>query len=278
MKRQLILISLFALAVAACSSTGPTPLAIVASSGGTIGIGEQRVLFGLIDPETNEFLADEGRSATALLRNEDGTPLGEYELDFVWTVPDVRGIYAAYFDLPEAGIYQVTIQADGLSESGPTGFLAIEDPTVASTGLPAPKSVTRTIADYPDLAVISSDPDPDPALYELSVDEAVSNGTPSVIVFATPAFCSSAACGPMLDQVKQIKGDFPDIDFVHVEIYEDIQVQDIADLVSVEAVVEWSLPSEPWIFVVDADGVIVSGFEGAVTDDELVAVLDGLDG
>lgn len=267
--------ALAALALVSCSSepVAITPLAVVASSAGSIGIGDQRVLVALIDVATNEFLADEDRPATALLRDDDGTPLDTYELEFVWTVPEVRGVYAATMDIPSAGVYQLTVDAEGLNESGPTGFSATEDPIMVATGDPAPPSQTRTIAEFGDLSVISSDPDPDPVLYGLSVDQAVSNGTPAVIVFATPAFCSSQACGPMLDQVKELRSGYPGVDFVHVEVYDDLQVDSSEDLTFVDAVVEWGLPSEPWIYVVDDSGTVSAAFEGAVSNAELGAAI-----
>ena len=43
-----------ALLVAACGSDEVTPFALVASSNGSVGVGEQRVLFALVDPETDQ--------------------------------------------------------------------------------------------------------------------------------------------------------------------------------------------------------------------------------
>jgi hypothetical protein len=266
-----------ALLTTACSS-GPEPLAVVASSGASIGTGEQRILIALVDPETNAYLATESDAATALLRDENGSPLGNYELDFVWTVPGVRGIYVGYFEIPEAGVYQLTVEREGLAASGPTGFVTVDNPPMVGPGDRAPLSETRVGEDFPDLSLITTDPQPAPDLYSMTVAEAVSNGTPSVVVFATPAFCTTQACGPMLSQVKDLKFDYPDIDFVHVEIYENLQVETVEELVVVDSVREWQLPSEPWIFIIDADGVVVAAFEGAVNDEELTSVLDGFAG
>lgn len=272
--KRLAAIVLSALVFASCSSDPQiTPLAVMASSPGSIGTGEQRVLIALVDVATDEFLAAEDRSATALLRDEDGTPVGTYDLNFVWTVPDSRGIYSATMDIPAPGVYQLTVDAEGLNESGPTGFTATEDPIMVSSGEPAPLSQTRTIIEFPDLSVISTDPNPDPALYGLSVDQAVSNGTPAVIVFATPAFCTSQACGPMLDQVKELRSSYPSVDFVHVEIYDDLQVESVEELTVVDAILDWRLPSEPWIYVIDDAGTVSAAFEGAVTDAELGAAI-----
>jgi hypothetical protein len=275
--RLLVLLIGAAVLTSACSS-GVTPLAVVASSGASIGTGEQRILFAMVDPESNAFLASEDAAATALLRDEDGTPLGTYDLEFVWTVPEVRGMYAGYLEIPGPGVYQVSVEQDGLAESGPAGFVAVDNPPMVGPGESALLSETRTAADVADLSLITSDPEPDPEMYSMTVAEAVSNGRPSVLVFATPGFCTSQSCGPMLDQVKDLRPDYPAIDFVHVEIYDDLQVDNVEDLVVVDAVLEWQLPSEPWIYIIDGDGTVVAAFEGAVNDDELTAVLDEFGG
>lgn len=274
MKRWLLVGGLLLLA-ASCSST-PTPLAVIASHPASVGIGEQRILIALIDPATNEFIAAEDLAASATLRDEDGTPLETVDLEFVWTLPEVRGIYVANFEIPEAGVYQLSVAAEDMTETGPTGFQAVAEPVGIEVGDTAPASVTRTASDYPDLSVISSDPNPDPDLYRLSVAEAVGNQRPSVVIFATPAFCESQACGPMLDQVKGLRGAYPGIDFVHVEVYEDLQVQSREELTLVGAVTEWGLPSEPWVFVVDSEGLVTAAFEGAVNNQELLDAFDAV--
>ncbi len=267
-----------ALAVAACGSDEVKPFALVASTNGSIGLGEQRVLFALVDPETDEFLASPDREATVTIRDENGSPLDTYPMEFIWSVPDVRGLYVAHVDIPEAATYQATIDADGLATAGPVGFVAFDDPPLIEAGEEAPPSETRTSAEFPDLSVISSDPEPDPAMYEKSVAEAVTSGSPSVVVFATPAFCTSETCGPLLDQVKALRPEYPGLGFVHVEIYEDLQVDSPEELTVVPATAEWGLPSEPWVFVVDSSGVVTASFEGAASDGELTAAIDAVSG
>jgi hypothetical protein len=262
--------------LAACGSDEVEPFVVVASSNGSIGIGEQRVLFALVDPETDEFLASPDREATVTIRDENGSPLDTYPMEFIWTVPDVRGLYVAHVDIREAATYQATIDAEGMATAGPAGFVAFDDPPLIEPGEEAPASETRTSADFPDLSVITSDPEPDPAMYESSVASAVTSGAPSVIVFATPAFCASQTCGPLLDQVKALRPDYPGVDFVHVEIYEDLQVSSPEELTVVPATDEWGLPSEPWVFVVDPSGVVTSAFEGAASDDELTSAIDAV--
>jgi hypothetical protein len=276
MKRVVPGLAALAMLIAACGSGEVEPFALVASSNGSIGLGEQRVLFALVDPETDEFLASPDREATVTIRDENGSPLDTYPMEFIWTVPDVRGLYVAHVDIPEAATYQATIDAEGLATAGPAGFVAYDNPPLIEAGEQAPASETRTSAQFPDLSVISSDPEPDPAMYESSVASAVTSGAPSVIVFATPAYCTSQACGPLLDQVKALRPDYPGVGFVHVEIYENLQAPSPEELTAVPATEEWGLPSEPWVFVVDGDGIVTSAFEGAASDDELTAAVDAV--
>lgn len=278
MKRTLPSFAAFCLLLAACSGSAPTPFAVVASSNGSVGTGDQRVLFALIDRDTDEYMAEEDRPATMTLRDENGAPIEEYPMAFIWTVPDVRGIYAANIFIPEAGVYQVTIDAEGYETAGPVGLVTTDDSPVVQVGETAPESVTKTAAQYADLSVISSDPEPDPAMYQLSIDEAVTNGTPSVIVFATPAWCVSETCGPLLRQVKDLRPGYEGVDFIHVEVYDDIQVSSFEELELVESIVEWGLVAEPWVYVVDQDGVVTGSFEGAASDDELRSAIEEVAG
>jgi hypothetical protein len=271
--RRLALTAVALVILGACSSESVNPFGIIASSQPT-GVGEQRVLVGLIDQDSGEYLASPDHPATITLRNEDGSPIETYPTEFMWTAEEVRGLYVTRMSIPEAGTYQLTLDAEGFTTAGPMGLVAVDDPGVILAGEPAPASETRVAADNPDLSVISSDPDPDPAMYQMSVADAVTSGVPAVIVFATPGFCVSATCGPLLDQVKALRGSYPNVDFIHVEIYKDLTVTDQSQLETVPAVTEWGLPSEPWVFVVDDAGIVTASFEGAALDSELISAID----
>lgn len=274
--RRLAVLMVWALAIVACSD-GSNSSGSLASSPGSIGVGQQRVLIAVTDPGTGELIATPDITPVATLRDEIGSPLGEYEGEFIWTVPDVHGVYAFYVDIPGPATYQMTIDADDLgADLGPIGFVATQDPIQVGTGEPAPPSDSRTLDDAP-LEDLTSDPDPDAAFYELTVAEAVESG-PSVLVFATPAWCTSQSCGPLLDQVKAIAPDYPSLNYVHVEIYENIHVTDPTELIVVPAVEEWGLPSEPWLYVTDGDGMVTAAFEGAVSDGELRSAFDAVSG
>ena len=60
--------------------------------------------------------------------------------------------------------------------------------------------------------------------------------------------------------------------FIHVEIYKDNDPSAGRN----RWVSEWRLPSEPWVFLVGADGRIKSRFEASVSYGELVAAIQAM--
>ena len=98
----------------------------------------------------------------------------------------------------------------------------------------------------------------------------VADRAPFVLAFATPKFCTSRACGPVVDVVDHVRkrlGQSP-VRFIHVEIYEDNQPPETNRWVK-----EWKLPTEPWVFLVGRDGRIKARFEGSVSAAELEAAV-----
>lgn len=261
----------------ACAGAAPTPRAVdtfvvVASS--DLAVGPQRVLIALLGPD-NSSLADPALPAEVEFAPvDDPAGAGSAQARFVWTVPEVRGLYAADFTFDVPGTWEATVRREGLAPAS-IRFLVAEHPTTPAPGDVAPRSKTFTAADAP-LGEISTDPHPHPRFYELSLDRAFASGQPTVAVFATPAFCSSATCGPTLDTVKSVARGHPDVNFVHVEVYTKLAASSFEELELVPAVIEWRLPSEPWVFVVDARGVVAARFEGTVAAEELEEALADL--
>jgi hypothetical protein len=279
------LLMVLALVATACGggSTGGTEssgeeanLAIVANSPTTLGTGiPQRILVGLIDPETNESLALPDRAVTVEITSPDQRAL-IVDARFLWIVPEVRGLYAAAFTFDAPGVWSLRVLPNDLPRTPASPFQVLESPSVPEVGEPAVASKTRTSVDY-ELAEITTDPDPDPSFYQLSLDEALGNGKPTVVIFATPAFCQSAACGPMLDVTKAVAPSHPGVNFIHVEVYENLDAQSFEELRPVAAVTEWGFISEPWAYVIDAAGIVTARFEGTYTAEELEAALAALD-
>ncbi len=89
---------------------------------------------------------------------------------------------------------------------------------------------------------------------------------PIVLLFSTPQFCQSRVCGPVLDIAEQVREQAPDdVKFIHMEIYKD---NDPGKGVRPQ-VRAFNLPSEPWLFVIDRNGIVRTALEGAFSVGEL---------
>ena len=166
------------------------------------------------------------------------------------------------------------MQGGGYDANVRTTFEVKKKGTTPEVGEKAAGVDTPTISDVDDLSEITTDSNPDRRFYKLSVAEALENGKPAVIVFATPRFCTSQVCGPTLSIVKDVADDFPRVNFVHVEPYDLDKVPE--ELEPVPAVAAWGLPSEPWVFVTDNEGRVAAKYEGSVSSGELMGVLRSL--
>ncbi len=289
MPLPLLLLVLTALVAAACSAgetdtepatTAPAPadtpaatdqpgIAVVANAPGTLGTGPQRLVVGLLTRDAQSLASPDLPAHIDVFFESTTNLVAELPGAFQWTVEGARGVYVATVTFDQPGNYGVRVRPEGMEPTAPAAFVVVEDPVVPEVGEPAPAVETPTGADQP-LEQISTDPDPDPRFYELSLDEALANGRPTVVVFATPAFCQTATCGPMLDQVKAAAPAHPDVNFIHVEVYEDFEgVTDVQQLQLAPAVSTWGFPSEPWVYVIDAGGVVSARFEGSMSTQEL---------
>jgi hypothetical protein len=266
---------------AAASTTPPSSedlpsdvVAIRASS--DIGLGRERLLVGLGDT-SGRRLGSPGQ-AVSITVHPEGEPERAVTEDgtWLWIVEGSTGLYRAEFDFDQAGIWTATVTPEGGEPLAPIPFEVQEDPYAPALGEAAPAPATPTLEDTT-IEDLSSDDDPDPAFYQLSLDEAIGNGNTTVVVFSTPAFCASAACGPLLDIVKEVAPGHPDVQFVHVEVFTGLTDPDFApDAAHLSPAVgpEWyNLPSEPWVFVVDGGGNVAARYEGVLDRAELEAAL-----
>ena len=230
---------------------------------------DNRFLLGLLDKNDAPIAArDLEVSAVFEPVERDGGETPEAAFSFIETDPrSKRGLYVSYVEFPSPGTWAADVRVQGASlDSSVRGcFEVAEESLTPALGAPAPPSQTATAKDGDDLSKISTDENPVPRFYEVSIDEALRSKSPFVVTFATPKYCSSQVCGPTLDIVKSVAKDHPGTTFIHSEIYEDLEPQNPP----LPAVMEWGLPSEPWVFVIDKQGRVSAKFEGTVSPKEL---------
>jgi len=127
-------------------------------------------------------------------------------------------------------------------------------------GQRAPKIHTPTLEDVGgDASKVTTRIPPDT---QNRVDYADALGKePIVLLFATPQFCQSRVCGPVVDVAEQVKQEYGDeAAFIHMEIWKDNDPGTETVRPQVRA---FDLPDEPWLFAIDRGGTVSSAIEGA---------------
>ncbi|HVA87044.1 MAG TPA: hypothetical protein VNF73_12115 [Candidatus Saccharimonadales bacterium] len=249
--------------------------------------GESRFLFSFTDTNNAPIAApdrtanvafyDLGRDPTKVVATAQGV--------FIWLIQGTNGIYVTTVNLPEAGDWGAeftTAVSGGTPSTIRVRFQVQATSSTPVIGAKAPSTKTPTLADVGgDVKKIATDPNPDPAFYQVSEDQALAEHKPFVLIFATPKFCTSRVCGPTLDRLKAVASQYPMMTFINVEPYKltytNGQLQPVLDaenqLQPTQVTDAWGLLSEPWIFVVDGSGIVRGSFEAVAGDAELKAAI-----
>jgi hypothetical protein len=283
-----------ALLAAACGGSGDSPGQTTAKpSAGTLealwrapgedvavvagttdhAVGANRVSFLVVDKQSR--LVERPTARVWLARGLKQRPFAETtaRLEPIGVpggdTADVGGIYVATLEMPAAGKYWYLAEPVGGRKVQALGNIVVRKRSAApGEGDRAIPSKTPTLTSASgDLTALTTSRTPDRALYTTSVAQALAADEPFVVAFATPQFCQSRTCGPVVDVVSSVRTEKASagVRFIHVEIYED---NDPAKGVN-RWVTEWRLPTEPFTFVVDRTGVIRAKLEGAFSVDEL---------
>lgn len=247
-----------------------------------LAVGPQRLAFLLA---SEQGLIKNAAVTVTPVYVPDGAAQPSFSAEYHEWPYGVRGAYAGAVEFDRPGPWRLDITAaGGTARDAAAGGRASLDIEVGETtpvpglGMAAPLSDNKTLGGGQTLEQITTDYTPDPELYRLTVREAVGSGRPTLVVFASPAFCTSATCGPQVDTVAELRETYAgQANFIHIEIYDnpdEIQGDLEAGRLS-PAVDEWGLSALPhwfnesWTFVLDGAGVIRGRFEGFATRAEL---------
>jgi hypothetical protein len=249
-------------------------------------VGRSRLLFILADDQ-NRPIADEKLQVEMTfydLCTDPATATEALTPAFEWGIVGSHAFYVATPELTQPGPWGAAITvrdpANGTTTSAKLQFTVSAGGFGPRVGDPAPAVKTLTLGDVGgDIRKISSDPNPEPSFYRTSLDAALAANEPFLLAFATPGFCKSAQCGPTLEVVKAAVKEAP-IRVVAVEPYQLVftngrlqPVEQDNNFVPVEAATAYGIPTEPWLFLVGADGTIASSFEAVVGEQELVGAI-----
>ena len=199
---------------------------------------------------------------------------------------DARGVYQGEdirFD--QAGVWTATIDAD-IDTVGPvtleSNFAVQEQPALPAPGQKALKTENLTVESKGvkpvsiDSRAQGGEPIPDPELHEWTIADAIAQGRPVLVLFATPVYCMSQFCGPTVEALQQLAADYPDkAVFIHVEIWRDYDKSVIN-----QGAADWLYRNdnltEPWLYLIDDKGVIADRWGPLFDTDEVGQVLSQL--
>jgi len=252
---------------------GTGPDAVLASS--VFTTGRNRLAFGSIDGKSNAFVYCE--TAVYVARTPGSEAEGPFPApaDLLLTKPAFRSrqaaternlfaaVYAADVPFAKAGTWsvltvtkvrgkligsplQVSVRRPGRD---PIPAVGEKPPAVATDTLASARGNVESI----DTRIPPSD------MHARSFADVLGK-RPVALLFATPQLCQSRVCGPVVDIAAQMKSQYGDrVEFIHQEVYRGNQV-DKGLRPPLEA---FHLRSEPWLFVVGADGRITARLEGS---------------
>ena len=206
-------------------------------------------------------------------------------------VAGANGVYEAdgvTFDRPGTWRTTVTAEIDGLARKLSTDFPVDATSQIPAPGMPAPATETLTVDSkvrpgaIDSMAPANGGEIPDPELHQMTIAAAVDQGRPALVLFGTPAYCTSRFCGPEVTELQRLAADHPDrAVFIHVEIWKNYNAQ---PQVINQGAADWLLVgepdnpqmTEPWLYLIGADGVIAHRWGPLFDPEQVSAALDAL--
>ena len=112
-------------------------------------------------------------------------------------------------------------------------------------GSRAPSLPTKTLADGGgDFSKVTTYRQPDPRMYQYSIDQALLSGKPVVLEFATPGHCTN--CDEQLQMFTGILDNYQSqMIFIHIDQYKNPQ-----------AYKAYQVMGDPWTFIIDKNGIV----------------------
>lgn len=179
---------------------------------------------------------------------------------------DPHGFHVVPADIPFTGVVDVMVEAIGLY-----GFTTIEvraKPFAPSAGQPAIAVATPTTGHPRGVKNICTRTPPC-GMHTERLDLVLGDGKPVVFSLSSPKLCSSRTCGPVVDEILDVRRAHEDAaHFIHAEVYKG----DSATVTS-PTFDAWKVQSEPWTWIIDGEGIVRARFEGPVVASEIEPAL-----
>jgi hypothetical protein len=255
--------------------------AMFGAATGTYTPGERRVAFAL-NANTGAFIY--APTAIYIATNPKAPAKGPFlaPADPMSVLPQYRSkenagpggiqaIYATKLPIPHKGTFTVlslTRTSKGLI--GAPGEIAVAASSpIPDVGQKPPAVATDTSASVHGKTSLLTTRIPAESMQSASFSQVLGK-RPVALLFSTPQFCISRVCGPVTDIAVQLQHQFGNrVTFIHQEVY----VGNQPKLGLRPQLKAFHLRTEPWLFIINRQGVITDRLEGAFGRNEVAAAL-----
>jgi len=254
------------------TSSDGSRFSLIAFFGGPVvqaGI-RQRVTFGIGD--AHGAIIDDGPERLDLevmldrkvvdrsvaTRHRQGLSRGYYPLSFVPRRPGYHTVRTKVDGERVDATFEVSAKVP-IPQVGQT-MVAVDTPTSADHRGVNPICTRSPVCD----------------LHRVSLRDALAAHSPVALLMATPAFCQTEICGPVLDVLLSQQREFSGrIQMIHAEVYADGRkaADDISRAALAPVLQAFHLPFEPVLFLSRADGTIAARLDTIFDEVELATAL-----
>ncbi len=254
---------------------------------------EQRIPFGLID-QGQPPPTENGRYPVTITKGDEvylrGDVLGRIvthdhpagNADETHQHANLLRYFAVRANLPEAGIYDLTVTVDGAEATMPFQMFDSADVVVPLPGQRFPvvrfPTLSQPLGMNP-ICTRSAGPCP---LHDVTVEEALETEAAVALLIATPALCQTAYCGPVLEVLLELAPEFPNIKFLHAEVYSNAALVENnyldSRILQSPTVSDLAITFEPSLFLLRPDRTIFDRIDNVYDNTELRSVLQALRG
>lgn len=236
----------------------------------------QRMVFSVLD---NSGVTPKDLPRTvAFSATRNGTPVGAP----VTVAAHDDGVPIPYFPVPftfdQAGTYELTAALPGTPSGVPVKVAAAGSLALVGVGQPMKPVDTPTVTDAHGVDPICTRAAGTCALHQVTLRDALATGKPTALLVSTPLYCQIGICGPVLDLLLGLRDGYPDIQFIHAEVYKapgatkgDPVAGGLAPVMDA-----YGLLYEPALYLAGADGMVRTRLDNVFDRTEMRAGLDGL--
>jgi hypothetical protein len=226
------------------------------------------------------------------LVDNEGVPVERLEGDWTFRVsfdgeevgapvtsgPRSEGLLRPYvplvFTFPRPGLYDIDVEAGGERLNSQLQVYPADEIRQPQVGDTLPPADTPTVDESYDVDPICTSV-PRCPFHEQNLADALGGDKPVVLLLASPAYCRTMTCGPVLELLMEEAGDRDDLVIIHAEVYKNPkEVRDLADAALAPLPKEYAMPFEPSLFVTDAAHTIVARADIVVDRSELTELLE----